>query len=193
MPSSVPRIDLQQTPQGALVVVLGAWTAADLTAKDDWQALTTQLNGLDKSGDAAWDLRQMDRLDHLGAQLLWTRWGGAWPKHLEVQSGQREMLETVARLTVPLAPAPPPDWMQPVRVLGSRLLSLFDHLKSLMRLIGQLLLDLMRLVRHPQEAPWRDFSGHLYHIGATALPITALVGFLIGVVLAYLISQQLKQ
>ena len=36
-------------------------------------------------------------------------------------------------------------------------------------------------------------SGHLYHIGATALPITALVGFLIGVVLAYLMSLQLRQ
>jgi len=56
-----------------------------------------------------------------------------------------------------------------------------------------LLLDIARLIRHPQEAPWRDFSGHLYHIGATALPITALVGFLIGVVMAYLISLQLKQ
>ena len=33
----------------------------------------------------------------------------------------------------------------------------------------------------------------LYHVGATALPITALVGFLIGVVLAYLMSQQLRQ
>jgi phospholipid/cholesterol/gamma-HCH transport system permease protein len=33
----------------------------------------------------------------------------------------------------------------------------------------------------------------LYRIGATALPITALVGFLIGVVLAYLMSQQLRQ
>jgi phospholipid/cholesterol/gamma-HCH transport system permease protein len=30
-------------------------------------------------------------------------------------------------------------------------------------------------------------------VGATALPITALVGFLIGVVLAYLMSQQLRQ
>jgi phospholipid/cholesterol/gamma-HCH transport system permease protein len=36
-------------------------------------------------------------------------------------------------------------------------------------------------------------SGHLYRIGATALPITALVGFLIGVVLAYLMSLQLRQ
>ena len=36
-------------------------------------------------------------------------------------------------------------------------------------------------------------SGHLYGMGATALPITALVGFLIGVVLAYLMSLQLRQ
>jgi phospholipid/cholesterol/gamma-HCH transport system permease protein len=33
----------------------------------------------------------------------------------------------------------------------------------------------------------------MYRIGATALPITALVGFLIGVVLAYLMSQQLRK
>jgi phospholipid/cholesterol/gamma-HCH transport system permease protein len=72
-------------------------------------------------------------------------------------------------------------------------LRLVDHLKGLVRLIGQLLLDIIRLVRRPQEGPWRDLSGHLFHIGATALPITALVGFLIGVVLAYLISQQLRQ
>jgi phospholipid/cholesterol/gamma-HCH transport system permease protein len=44
-----------------------------------------------------------------------------------------------------------------------------------------------------RQGPWRDISGHLYRIGATALPITALVGFLIGVVLAYLTAQQLKQ
>ena len=55
------------------------------------------------------------------------------------------------------------------------------------------LLDLARLLRSPRVGPWRDISGHLYHIGATALPITALVGFLIGVVLAYLMSLQLRQ
>jgi phospholipid/cholesterol/gamma-HCH transport system permease protein len=59
--------------------------------------------------------------------------------------------------------------------------------------MGQLLLDLLRLIRRPQDGPWRDISGHLFRIGATALPITALVGFLIGVVLAYLISRQLQQ
>jgi phospholipid/cholesterol/gamma-HCH transport system permease protein len=60
-------------------------------------------------------------------------------------------------------------------------------------LLGRLTLDLRELVRAPHQAPWRDFSGHLYRIGATALPITALVGSLIGVVLAYLTAQQLRQ
>src|SRR2546427_3451838 len=45
----------------------------------------------------------------------------------------------------------------------------------------------------PHRGPWRDISGHLYSMGATALPITALVGFLIGVVLAYLMALQLRQ
>jgi phospholipid/cholesterol/gamma-HCH transport system permease protein len=70
---------------------------------------------------------------------------------------------------------------------------LLDHLKGFVRLIGQLVLNLVQLARAPHEGPWRDLSGHIYRIGATALPITALVGFLIGVVLAYLTSQQLKQ
>ena len=193
MPPSEPRIDTQQTPQGLLHLVLGAWTAADLTGKAEWEALTAQLNALDKSADASWDLRQIDRLDHLGAQLLWNHWGRAWPKRIEAEPSQRAVLETVAEFALAPTAAVKSDWKQPLLVLGGRLLNLFDHMKSLTRLIGQLLLDIVRLIRHPQEAPWRDFSGHLYHIGATALPITALVGFLIGVVLAYLISQQLKQ
>jgi phospholipid/cholesterol/gamma-HCH transport system permease protein len=46
---------------------------------------------------------------------------------------------------------------------------------------------------HRARGPVARCFGHLYRIGATALPITALVGFLIGVVLAYLMAQQLRQ
>ncbi|MDA0190839.1 MAG: ABC transporter permease, partial [Proteobacteria bacterium] len=59
-------------------------------------------------------------------------------------------------------------------------------------LFGQLLLDLAWLCRHPRDLPWREFSANLYKSGALALPVTALVGFLIGVVLSYLSSLQLK-
>ena len=65
--------------------------------------------------------------------------------------------------------------------------------KDFIKLIGQLFLDLLQLARSPGSGPWRDVSGHLYQMGGAALPITALVGFLIGVVLAYLTALQLRQ
>ena len=193
MSPSTPRIEQQQTPQGLVRNVLGAWTAADLTSEAAWRAVQAQLKASNDSPDTHWNLLQMEQLDHLGAQLLWTHWGRQWPALIEAAPHQRELIETVEKFATQSAPTPKGDWKEPLIVLGSRTLGMVDHIKSLTRLVGQLLLDIIRLVRHPQEGPWRDMSGHLYHIGATALPITALVGFLIGVVLAYLISQQLKQ
>ena len=197
---SIPRIEQQDTTQGQILVVLGVWTAANLTRKPVWQALTAQLKAL-ASGEQAgghspavgWSLEHLEKLDYLGAQLLWNHWDRTWPGRIELAPSQRVVLETVAKLSVSPAIKHQFDWTDSLRALGSRVLAFADHLKALVRLIGQLLLDLIRLARHPQEGPWRDLSGHLYHVGATALLITALVGFLIGVVLAYLISQQLRQ
>jgi phospholipid/cholesterol/gamma-HCH transport system permease protein len=195
MEDSTPRIEQQDTPQGRLFVVQGAWTAAGLTGEKVWEALTAQLRGL---GDAAnssagWNLEQVAKLDHLGAQVLWNHWGRNWPAQLQAEPSQRAVLETVAKFSTDPPRPRKTDWSEPFILLGTRVLRLLDHLKGLVRLIGQLLLDVIHLLRRPQDGPWRDLSGHLFHIGATALPITALVGFLIGVVLAYLISQQLRQ
>ena len=140
-----------------------------------------------------WSLTEIGKLDYLGAQVLWNHWGRNWPAQVQIEPGQRAMLETVAKFAVSVPAGRATDWTEPFIVLGSRLLRLADHAKGLVRLIGQLLLDIIRLCRRPKEGPWRDLCGHVYHTGATALPITALVGFLIGVVLAYLISQQLRQ
>jgi phospholipid/cholesterol/gamma-HCH transport system permease protein len=191
---SSPRIEVQDSPEGRVLLVRGAWTAADLTAKPAWNALTAQLASLPRADrQAEWDLGPVEKLDYLGAQVLWNHWGRAWPARLQIEPHQREMLETVAQFTVSPPKVRLPDWRTPVLLLGDRLLGLLDHVKGLVRLVGQLLLDVGRLIRRPQQGPWRDLSGHLFHIGAMALPITALVGFLIGVVLAYLISQQLRK
>ncbi|CAN7397773.1 ABC transporter permease [Polaromonas sp. LjRoot131] len=195
MEDSTPRIEQQDTPQGRLFVVQGAWTAAGLTGGEVWEALTAQLQGLGDaaSSPAGWNLEKIGKLDHLGAQVLWNHWGRSWPAQLQAEPSQRAVLETVAKFSTDPPKRRKTDWSEPFILLGTRVLRLLDHLKGLVRLIGQLLLDVIHLVRRPQDGPWRDLSGHLFHIGATALPITALVGFLIGVVLAYLISQQLRQ
>lgn len=195
MVETVPRISRQQLPEGRCAQVLGPWVAARLADPQAWNLLTRELQ-LATHGDTAvhiWDLRGLQRLDHTGAQVLWNAWGHQWPAQWQASPLQRAMLERVARFSV--APPPPVHrtaW-QYFLALGHQVLRVIDHLRGMLRLVGQLLLDTLRLLRRPGQGPWRDFSGHLYHIGATALPITALVGFLIGVVLAYLMSQQLKR
>jgi phospholipid/cholesterol/gamma-HCH transport system permease protein len=192
---SAPHIDPQDTPDGACYRVLGLWTAAELTAQPAWQALTRQLDALDAAaaGTALWDLRQIGQLDHLGGQVLWDHWGRQWPGRLEVLPAQRAVLDRVARFSIDRPEPPSPGFRENFLSLGEGVLKVVDHGADLLALVGRLLLNLVKLVKNPREGPWRDLSGHLYHIGATALPITALVGFLIGVVLAYLISQQLRQ
>ncbi|MES2977427.1 MAG: ABC transporter permease [Pseudomonadota bacterium] len=194
MREPIPRIDRESRDGSDLRVVLGPWTAADLTASPVWNGLTASLAGTQGGAAAAsWDLRPIARLDHLGAQLLWDHWGQQWPAQLEIDAGPRAVLETVARFTAPVPRLPPSSWSEKYLALGGWLLRGLGHLTGFTALVGQLLLDLLRLARRPQDGPWRDLSGHLYRIGATALPITALVGFLIGVTLAYLLSQQLRQ
>jgi phospholipid/cholesterol/gamma-HCH transport system permease protein len=77
-------------------------------------------------------------------------------------------------------------------VLGFGMLSFFEHLHGFIGLIGQVVQDLGRFLRRPQLGPWREISANVFHAGFQALGITALVGFLIGVVLSYLSAQQLR-
>ena len=192
---TVPRISSQRDSGNQLVTLDGCWSAAELAQPEVWDVLLGALAQLSQAPapDRRWDLRALDRLDHTGAQLLWNAWGRQWPSDVQVLSAQRAMIERVARYSVgPPEPQRRSVW-QRFLGLGEAVYLVVDHGRDLIRLVGQLLLDVVRLLRSPRDGPWRDVSGHLYRIGATALPITALVGFLIGVVLAYLMAQQLRK
>lgn len=58
-------------------------------------------------------------------------------------------------------------------------------------LVGQLMIDIVNFAKAPRRGPWTEISANIYHAGAQALGITAIVGFLIGIVLSYLSAQQL--
>jgi len=191
MPDSTPRIEQQPAPEGARMRVMGQWTAAQFARPGLLRALEASVTPA--AGQAGWDLSQAQQLDHIGAQWLWDHWGRQWPGQLELLPAHRAVLDRVARFTVQPPVRRRTSWWRSYLGLGAAVLRAIGQVKSFVRLIGQLTLNLIQLARAPHQGPWRDFSGHLYRIGATALPITALVGFLIGVVLAYLTSQQLKQ
>ena len=189
-----PQLLRTDTPDGPCAVLQGRWGAAELGQRAQWRVLRRQLAALPPAPGLGWDLSGLQWLDHVGAQLLWNHWGRAWPERLVAGDAHRAMLERVARLSVAPAP-PPPPWrlMDQVHRLGELVLHAMEHVRFFVQLVGQLGLDVLRLARAPRRGPWRDLSGHLYRMGTMALPITALVGFLIGVVLAYLMALQLRQ
>ena len=190
MDQPTPRIEQKSTPQGDSTLVLGRWTAAQFAEP---KLLKTLAAGLEGAGAAGrWDLTGAEQLDHVGGQLLWDSWGRKWPEPIELLPAQRAVLERVAQFTAVPPPRRKIGWRGRYLAFGEAVLTLLEHVHSFIRLLGELTLNLFKLVRAPQDGPWRDLSGHLYRIGATAMPITALVGFLIGVVLAYLTSQQLR-
>ena len=171
------------------VSLSGDWTLATLPLPIS--ILEARLQDL-AAKSAHWDLQAIARIDSAGAILLWRAWGRRWPVSLDASVQQRSALERAA--TIPLDRRskfrePHLAWLA---VLGRLLLATAKNLRDIVALIGQLLLDVAYLFAHPRDIPWREFSANLYKSGAQALPVTALVGFLIGVVLSYLSSLQLK-
>ncbi|MBI3349777.1 MAG: ABC transporter permease, partial [Burkholderiales bacterium] len=141
-------------------------------------------------GDALWDLRDLGRLDTAGALTLWQGWGQKPPARLlwlpEHVTLFAQFLQPGAlpRRRASLGPG--------LARAGSRLLAFVRHGVDIVALTGRLLLDLGVLLRRPSLIGWREISANVFRTGAQALPITALVGFLVGLTLSYLISKQLK-
>lgn len=144
------------------------------------------------SGAPGWDLSAVGRLDTAGALVLWRAWGRRRPADLMADPSALHMLEWAARSPADGVPAEPVDPLAPIAGLGRFAFWMASHLRGVIALAGQMLLDLMHLAVHPRDIPWREFSATLYKSGALALPVTALVGFLIGVVISYLSAVQLR-
>jgi len=193
MDDTAPLIEQLQDGTQRWAQLRGRWGAAELGQRPLWRELRRQLDSTPPQPAQGWDLSELQWLDHVGAQLLWDHWGQQWPAQLRTTELQRQMLDRVASLTMGCPPESKVNWWGWLIQLGMVLLGFLAHVRSMVEMVGQLLLDVLRLLKNPLRGPWRDVSGHLYAMGATALPITALVGFLIGVVLAYLMSLQLRQ
>lgn len=65
--------------------------------------------------------------------------------------------------------------------------------RAIFRFTGELVLSACRLLRKPGRFRWADSLEAMQQTGAQALPIVGLISFLVGVIMAYQASIQLKQ
>jgi len=185
-----PDIELRQEGDERRVRLSGDWKLISLAPR--YEHFVAQL-AAHAAADAAWDIRDVDVLDSVGAMLLWRAWGHRLPARLVNRPEQTAIFERLTNAEKHHKAAPPPgspfEWLI---VIGALAMRFWRHVLEVTTLIGQLLLDLGHIVRRPADMPWRETSANLFKSGVRAMPVTALVGFLIGVVLSYLSSLQLR-
>jgi len=185
------RVEAPDTGQPVAVRLSGRWHLQALAARQ--REIAADLDRLvARHPQAGWDLRELARLDSLGAVLLWRAWGRRLPARIDLRPEQRALF---ARLTAAAATRGETATTPEDRAASeeSQARQVLSHAVDLVALTGQCMIDLARVAVRPSRLPWRDLSAAVFRTGAQALPITALVGFLVGVVFCYLSGRQLQQ
>ena len=185
----ISRLDSSLGP-GQLARVTGDWTFAALAPQR--RDLQQRLADLRSSGEPAlaWDLSGLQSLDDVGAIWLAEALQGAAP--VEIPERFRERLEQARGHAARRPKKERYDPLSPIVALGMQGLYSIGHLRDGIALLGRLALDALLVVRRPSEFPLLEISANVFRSGVSALPVSMLVGFLVGVVLTYLSALQLK-
>ena len=191
VPDVRPRLESSADTGGPLVWQLsGDWTVLSLREHFDEFRQRVQTAAAMPGDPPQWDLRGLTRLDTAGALTLWQGWGEQCPARLLWLPEHEALFSQFQQPPVPLRRKPR---LGPgLRAAWLAWTNFAEHGLNAVALAGQLVLDLGHMLRRPSLIGWREISANIYRTGAQALPITALVGFLVGLTLSYLISRQLR-
>jgi phospholipid/cholesterol/gamma-HCH transport system permease protein len=80
-----------------------------------------------------------------------------------------------------------------VEGLGSTSVWISKDFAAMMAFLGDLVAAVIHLIRHPREVRWEDVFFYVRRVGAEGLPIVGLISILIGLIIAFMSSLQLKQ
>ncbi|MCK9382866.1 MAG: ABC transporter permease [Sulfuritalea sp.] len=188
---SAARIEVIVREGGRVVRLSGRWTVATTSRRA--VGLADELSRV-ADPTSSWDCLDLEAIDSAGAILLWRAWGRALPLQLSIKPEHWRVFERIETADhEPRAAIVPVSPLHGVMFLGTVVIGIGRHLVDFVALVGQFGLDLAHVLRNPADLPRREISANLYKSGVRAMPVTALVGFLIGVVLSYLSALQLKQ
>lgn len=162
--------------------------------------LRTALAGLADDAPVTIEMSGVTRLDTAGAWLLVSlrrkiEWAGNAFELVGASTEAESLLKSVTKAV----PEPeqrniPPLTMSDIfEKVGRRVVSGIAFILALTGYLGMFLSRLGRAARHPREFRFTSLVHHCEEVGVKAVPIVALMSFLIGVVLAFQGSTQLRQ
>jgi phospholipid/cholesterol/gamma-HCH transport system permease protein len=181
---------LQRGPDGAVLVLVGEWNLARL-ADIDAELGAVALPSLPIKVDGT----RLQALDTGGALALLLRLAAAGTTiaQLDVKPGHGRVIDAV-RARMDDDDAPPLRYRRaPLAALGFAAVKLGWKLHCHLEFLGRVMDALAEVVRHPGRLRWKELAAQLQHVCLEAIPVVALVSFLIGMVLAYLFGLQAEK
>lgn len=192
--SSLPKIEFSSSELDTVLTLRGSWTLPHVTElMGRLQALPTdRMMRVDLAGVAQFDTSTAWALTRLRTRM---EDAGQSLEVIGEAAGPKSLLQSVAKAM------PKPDDVAPPHLtvldrlaeLGERTEDATRFLLALIGYFGMFLARLARSIRHPSEFRLTALVHHCEEVGLKAVPIVALMAFLIGVVLAFQGSTQLRQ
>jgi phospholipid/cholesterol/gamma-HCH transport system permease protein len=180
---------------GVRILVSGDWTLAALTEVQDVLAALEEDRG--DSRFSKIDLAELQMLDTAGALSLIglrNRAGGAAADFVNESPAHRILLDEVARAAQFTAKAPPSrrPFAETTEALALALTAIARDAVRLTAFLGETAAALGRVVARPARFRGTSFVHQIQQTGLTAVPIVALVCFLIGGVIIQQSARQLR-
>ncbi|MFA5019276.1 MAG: ABC transporter permease, partial [Methylobacter sp.] len=186
---ALPKLEVVEDSGQPCVKLSGSWNLRNLVTAPE---LNRKLSSYAANESLQWDLSSIEVLDSASSLILWKAWGKKLPVALQLKPEHQRLFELWQAQKIPASEPVSSNSSLIIKYGYQQLANFWGQLLQLVTLLGQLFLDIGYLLLHPGDIPWSEISITIYESGVRALGITALVGFLIGIVLSYLSALQLK-
>ena len=196
-------VGVRRTEQGLDVDLTGEWRALQLTQID------AELAGVDLSNAhrVSIDTKNLTALDLSGAWRLRefvkkAQASGAEVEFRGPQPDQLRLIESTLKGERPVCdqplPVPHEHGLAPLTEAGLAEIGLFSvrewrDLMAALAFLGRIFSSLGGAATSLKRLRPISIARHIYDTGITAMPITALIAFLISVIIAYMSAQQLRR
>jgi phospholipid/cholesterol/gamma-HCH transport system permease protein len=95
------------------------------------------------------------------------------------------LLDLYGHIPVEKPTGKPREPLSLVEQIGRATAGTWQDVRVLLTFVGELMATLVRVARHPRLVRWSDAWLSAERVGVDALPIIALIGFLLGLILAF--------
>jgi phospholipid/cholesterol/gamma-HCH transport system permease protein len=200
-------LEVRSTEQGLALDLTGEWralaygqidtalAAVDLAGARRIEITTDRLAALDLTG--AWQLRQfVQQARHTGAEVAFA---GTPPDQLRLVEETLRPIEAAAAappvvkgLRAELEELPVDAEVATLTFIGRRAVTLWRDMIGALAFLGRLSATALQALPRPRGLRPTSIARHVYDTGITAIPIVALIAFLISVIVAYMSAQQLR-